>query len=171
MRALTVAVLMLGLGCTKAEAPGATAAAAPKGKGEAAASKRAAEAGPKVRADAFEVSLASSGTYAAGAKGEVLVSLSARPGFHVNADYPVRFTPAEGSAVTFAAPSMNLKESLTYVPCAEHPEESCSASTALSFTAGAAGPATVAGTLAFSVCNPEQCLIEKQPLALAVTVN
>jgi hypothetical protein len=168
MRALTVAVLMLGLGCTKAEPEGASASALPKGE-TASAVKGA--GGPKVEAAAFEVSLEPSGAYAAGAKSAVLVSLSARPGFHVNADYPVRFTAAPGSAVTFDAPTMNLKESLKYKPCAGHPDESCSATTMLSFTAPAAGPTTVAGTLAFSVCNPDQCLIEKQPLALALTVN
>lgn len=165
MRARLLAVVVLGLllGCSKAkEAP---ATGAPVAKPAAAA------AGPRVEAAAFEVSLSPSGSYAAGAKGDVLLQLTARPGFHVNADYPVRFTASEGSGVRFAAPSLNLKETLRMTPCADHPEESCSATTALSFTALAAGPATVAGTLAFSVCNPEQCLIEKQPLALAVTVN
>jgi hypothetical protein len=39
------------------------------------------------------------------------------------------------------------------------------------FTPSEAGERTISGTFKFSVCTEEQCLIKKQELALAVTVE
>jgi hypothetical protein len=130
-------------------------------------------AAPASRAEgaAWQVELSQSGDLVAGSAGAVQVSIGARPGFHVNPDYPVKFTPSDESTVTFASKAIALGEALKREPCEGHPDEACRASGLVSFTTGNAPSAVVAGTLAFSVCSAEQCLIEKQPLRVSVPVR
>jgi len=120
---------------------------------------------------AWLVELSLAGDLVAGAPGAVVVSISAKPGFHVNPDYPMKFTPSDESTVTFAAKAIALGEAVTREPCHGHPDEACRASAPVSFTTRNAPSVTVAGTLAFSVCSAEQCLIEKQPLRVSAPVK
>ena len=41
----------------------------------------------------------------------------------------------------------------------------------LGFTAAATGETRLSGTVAFSVCNPDRCLIEKVPLTATVAAR
>jgi hypothetical protein len=54
-------------------------------------------------------------------------------------------------------------------PCADHPEETCTVSSPLPFTTPRIGEARLTGTVAFSVCNPDRCLIEKVRLSVVVS--
>ncbi|MBL9037240.1 MAG: hypothetical protein JNG84_01875 [Archangium sp.] len=126
---------------------------------------------PRVEAETYAVTLAPVGPYPPTSAGEVIVSIEARAGYHVNADYPVKFTTAKDATVTFASPAIPLRDVLHKTPCEKQPTEACAASAKVPFTAGAAGDAVVAGTLAFSVCSAEQCLIEKVPLRLTLSVR
>jgi hypothetical protein len=121
-----------------------------------------------VDGEAWRVSLDASGEYRAGQLASARLRISAKPGYHVNLDYPTVFRPAASKGVDFAADRVPLGAALTRVACADHPGEACEVSAPVSFKVRAKGPVRVAGTLAFSVCNPERCLIEKVPLALAL---
>lgn len=91
----------------------------------------------------------------------------AKEGYHVNPDYPVAFKPAPESTVTFASERLALGTG-TRTPCAApHEADACQAAFDVPFTA-APGAQTVQGTLAFSVCSADTCLIEKMPLTLAL---
>lgn len=90
--------------------------------------------------------------------------------YHVNRDYPVAFRPDPASVGAFGAERLPLAEAAERTPCASHPGEACTLAAPLRFTPAAAGPLSVSGTLAFSVCNPQVCLIEKVPVALQVAV-
>jgi hypothetical protein len=81
------------------------------------------------------------------------VVLTARGGFHINPQYPLRFSYANGAVIERAR--------FTFEPCAKEPKESCVG------RAPVPTPASlrIDGTLYFSVCDPERCLIEKIPLA------
>ncbi len=114
----------------------------------------------------FEVTLVAKGSYTANQPGVAHVHFAARNGFHVNPEYPAKFTFAKDSSVTFAAASVPLLDVMEKRPCADHAEETCEATAPISFTIGAAGPLKVAGVVALSVCNPERCLIEKVPVEL-----
>lgn len=114
----------------------------------------------------FEVTLIAKGSFTANQPGVAHVHVVAHDGFHVNPEYPAKFTFARDSNVTFAAASVPLLDVMEKTPCAEHAEETCEATAPISFTSGAAGPLKVAGVVALSVCNPEQCLIEKVPVEL-----
>jgi hypothetical protein len=98
----------------------------------------------------------------------VSVQVSSRGGYHVNLDYPMAFRPSAESTVTFEGARIPLRPSSTS-PCEGRPKESCSVTLDLPFVAPAAGEARLDGTLAFSVCSAERCLIEKVPLGTRIT--
>ncbi len=52
-------------------------------------------------------------------------------------------------------------------PCAAKAEDTCESTSALAYSNGAPGQ-RVAGTVQFSVCEPEKCLIEKVKVASAI---
>lgn len=84
------------------------------------------------------------------------VVITAKAPLHVNPDYPTAFKPDpgepkfEGERVTLTA---DVKK-----PC-EKADETCEVHAPLAWTAAAGQQ--VSGTVLFSVCQPEKCLIEK----------
>lgn len=102
---------------------------------------------------------------AAGAGGAFAVELhlASRAGFHVNLDYPMAFLPSPGSTVTFREARMPLAPKAR-TPCPGRAQESCAVTLELPYAAPEKGEARLAGTLAFSVCSEERCLIQKVPL-------
>jgi hypothetical protein len=104
----------------------------------------------------------------AGQPATAWVIVEARGAYHLNRDYPMSFRRDATATVTFEGERVALGDGAAHTPCADHPGDGCGVSAPLRFTARAAGEARLAGTVAFSVCNPERCLIEK--VALAATV-
>lgn len=146
---------------SQAPAAGAApAAAAPVGSPAAAG-----EARP------FEVSLVPPAVVRRGEAATARVVITAKGAYHVNKDYPLAFRPEPGSTAAFGAERIPLGEKAERTPCAAHAEDACSVAAPLPFTLAAAGPATLAGTVAFSVCTAEICLIEKAPLTMAVVAR
>ncbi|MFT3712268.1 MAG: hypothetical protein QM817_31875 [Archangium sp.] len=121
-------------------------------------------------ANPFSLSIAAKGAVAAGQGGSALINVAAKDGFHVNPDYPVAFKVTPSSTVKFSGDRVPLTASKK-TPCAEKAEDSCAAEFELPFTAQEAGAAKLDGIIAFSVCSAEKCLIQKEPLTLALTVN
>jgi hypothetical protein len=99
------------------------------------------------------------------------VIVRARGRYHVNREYPMSFRPDATASATFEGERVALGDGATLTPCADHPGDGCSVSAPLRFTARSAGEARLAGTVAFSVCNPERCLIEKVPLSATVAAR
>lgn len=160
---LLVVVLLSVGGCKKDEA------AAPAPASTAAPTTPAGPAGASVDAPEYAVTL-SAPALKAGAEAQATFAISAKGTFHVNPDYPLAFTPAGSQNVKFAAEKVKLAFG-DKTPCAAKAEDACAVAVPLAVTAEQAGPGKVAGTLAFSVCDPERCLIQKVPLALAVTAE
>lgn len=151
----TVALVIVA--CTRQEAAPPPARAAPPA------------AAPKEKAVAYDVALQVSVAPKGEDPGEVTASIKARDGFHINADYPMNFQPAGGDAgVSFEKARYELKENVEKAGCAGAAEEICELKAKIPFRAAGAGARKVAGVLAFSVCNPEQCLIEKVQVAADV---
>lgn len=115
---------------------------------------------------AYEVTFAVDGAPVAGAEAQAVARLTARPGYHVNPDYPLSFQPdpADGGA-RFAHGRYALKESVEKTACAEAASDTCAVRAKVPFVAGSAGQHVVSGIFAFSVCSPERCLIEKVPVS------
>jgi hypothetical protein len=77
------------------------------------------------------------------------VALTARAGFHINPQYPMKFSYANGAVIERAR--------FTFEPCAREPKESCVARAPVIMPASL----KIDGVLAFSVCDAERCIIEK----------
>jgi hypothetical protein len=105
-----------------------------------------------------------------GAPARFDVELVARGGFHVNEEYPLSFRPLPSAAADFAKPRFDRGDGLVLEPCAAGAAEACRARLPIAFTPRTAGAVSVGGTLSFSVCSAEKCLIRKVDLAVPVEV-
>jgi len=126
-------------------------------------------AGPRAEGEAFEVRLEPPAGAKAGEAATARLVVKARGPYHVNRDYPMSFRPDAASTAAFDGERVALGQGAERTPCADHAGEACTISAPLRFTALKAGEVRLAGTVAFSVCNPERCLIEKVPLAATVS--
>lgn len=106
-----------------------------------------------------------------GAPATVAVRVVARNGFKVNEEYPLHFVPAASETVTFAKTRFDRRDGLALEPCAPGKTDMCIARLPVAFTPTATGTLTIAGTLKFSVCDPERCLIEHVDLAAPIEVG
>lgn len=100
------------------------------------------------------------GKYEVGKPASLTAVLTAQGEYHCNDKYPYKFTldPAP-SGVSFPSNvvkgmAVTAKRSTMSIP----------------FSASEKGAKTISGTLAFSVCNADRCLIEKQKLSITVNV-
>jgi hypothetical protein len=110
-------------------------------------------------APAWAVTLALPSPLRAGVAATATFQLIARAGHHVNLEYPTAFKPDARSNVTVAGPRVALATVGTR-PCPGRPGETCELTLALPFTPGAA-QRRLSGTVLFSVCTAERCLIER----------
>jgi hypothetical protein len=158
VRQLSLAALVLA-SCARESAPPAAPPPAPP-----AAQK------PEPREQHYEVSLASPALKAGQESSAATITVTAKDGFHVNPEYPVSFRPEGSEAVKFSGERVPLTPS-TKTPCEAKAEDACKVEFPLPLTPEKAGPAKVAGIVAFSVCSEDKCLIEKVPLSLAIKVD
>lgn len=114
--------------------------------------------GARVETDQYVVALS------AGAA-EGTVTITAKAPLHINPDYPTAFRPDPGP-VTFDAPKIPLGQE-SKKPCAHKAEDTCESSSSIKYASASRG-AKVSGTVLFSVCEPEKCLIEKAQVAAAI---
>ena len=127
--------------------------------------------GPRAEGEAFQVALEAPAAAAPGQGAAARVVITARGPYHVNRDYPMAFRPDASSRSAFAADRMALGAGAVRTACKDFPGEDCSVSLPLEFTAAAGGETRLSGTVAFSVCNPDRCLIEKVPLSATVAAR
>jgi hypothetical protein len=146
--------------------PAPPGAAAPSAAAPATA---ASKAGPRAESETYDVALQPPASAKVGQPATARVVVTARAPYHVNREYPMAFRPDASATAAFDGERVALGEGAEPTPCTDHPGEACTLSAPLRFTPRAAGEARLAGTVAFSVCNPERCLIEK--VALAATVD
>jgi hypothetical protein len=106
---------------------------------------------------------------AAGTDVTALVHVAGRGHFHVNADYPIAFTPDAVDGLRFKATRIALSDSAERTPCAGSDKDTCELRAKVPLTADKT--AKLSGVLAFSICEPEQCLIKKARLAVDVPVR
>ena len=160
MKRIALAVLVAICGCKKDPQPAAAIAPAP-------ASEKNQK---KPDSDTYSVSLSAQGPYAAGKPGSVTFNVAAKAGYHVNPEYPMVFKPQGHQGVTFAEERFKLTWGST-TPCPGRAEEACEVQLPIALTPEKAGPAVVSGLVAFSVCNPQHCQIEKLPLSVSIEVQ
>jgi hypothetical protein len=117
--------------------------------------------GPVVADEPFQAWLQAISPVSAGAAATVEAVLVANPPYHCNPEYPHKFKLGAAPA-GIAYPEATVKgmqvtpsRSVLKVP----------------IQAQSPGKATVSGTLQFSVCDDERCLVEKRDLSLALEVK
>lgn len=96
-----------------------------------------------------------------GAPAQLEAVLVAKAPYHCNPDYPHKFK------LNAAPAGLSYPEELVR-GMQVSPERGV---LRIPVLAKSAGPATVSGTLSFSVCNDERCLVEKKELSLALQVK
>ena len=117
-----------------------------------------------------EVSLLARGPYTAGLDASVAFTVTAKPGFHVNPEYPMVFKPQGHSGVAFASERLKLAWAAK-TPCQDRADQACAVEVMIPLVPQEAGKAVVAGLVAFSVCNLQGCQIEKLPVSLDIDVK
>jgi hypothetical protein len=110
-------------------------------------------------AAAWAVTLALLSPLRAGVAATATVQLIARAGHHINLEYPAAFRPDDRSTVTFDGARVPLAVGASS-PCPGRAGETCEQTLALPFTP-AKGRSRLSGTVLFSVCTAERCLIER----------
>jgi hypothetical protein len=111
--------------------------------------------------DAYSVWLEVAGPVRAGQSAYARVVLVAKPPYHPNPDYPYRFQLDPPS------PPLGFRE-----PVARGMEiNGARGVLRIPFSASAPGTVRISGTLAFSVCNDDRCLLERRWLVVDVPVE
>ncbi len=141
-------------GCKQSEASPAREQAEP-------AAAPAVAAGPKVDNPNYNVVFRAEGPYQQGKEGTAEVVVEAKGEYHINDQYPFRFTPKEGEGASFKGPvgregaAVEKTKVVLKVP----------------FTPTRAGEVKLAGKISLSVCSDKQCLMEKQELEVTANVK
>lgn len=117
--------------------------------------------GSKAEADAYVAELVV-GEAKAGAKATYKVTLKPKAGFHINAQFPMRFKTDTSDDVTYTKAILKREDG-------EFTETE--GSFTLEFVASKTGRHSVGGTLSLSVCNDANCLMEKVALSGDVDVK
>jgi hypothetical protein len=109
--------------------------------------------GTSASSDSFSLSISAPSPVRAGQSANAAIVLAARAPYHCNPKYPYKFAVDGGSTIK----GMSVSEK--------------SASMAVPFTPSQKGRTTVSGTLSFSVCTADKCLIEKRKLSVSVDAD
>lgn len=154
-----------GAAPTPSTAPAAGSAPAARATGSTAAPSPTSQAEPTLGAivndDAFSTWLQAPSPAPVGAATYVEAILVAKAPYHCNAEYPHKFKLGAPSAgVTYPEGTVRGMQVT--------PERSV---LRIPFQAANAGLVKVAGTLSFSVCTEERCLVEKRDLSLDLEVK
>jgi hypothetical protein len=162
----TVALALLGLvtGCREASGT--------EGGGLSSAPTAAVVASPVAAASAASNTVATNkpftvtgrllGAYKVGQPGSFEVELVAGSGFKVNQEYPIKFKTEPTDTVDYPLPVVGKDGAKL---------EKTHAVVTVPFVPKSTGSKVLRGRLSFSVCTAEQCLVDKQDLALSVDVG
>jgi hypothetical protein len=142
-------------GCKNEDAAKATYAATGAPTGEVAPTTVAKVAQSSYDEAAFALQMVAGNPIKSGETGELTVTLTSKPPFHVNAEYPHRFKVAKtkgGNApkATISSDSARLKPTKLELSVPVVSEQ--------------VGPGELEGEFSFSVCTDEKCLMEKRQL-------
>jgi hypothetical protein len=159
---VTLLALALALaGCGK------DSAAATRGPG---ASSEKVAVGPHADGDHFSVDAAPVGACAAGAECAIAIKVTVRDDFHVNPEYPHKFTAQDAAGVEFLGKDPG-KKNVFSKPAGDFASSDPKSGVLTVRFKSQAGSPTVAGTLKLGVCSDQNCLLPVVDLAVPVTVR
>jgi hypothetical protein len=127
--------------------------------------------GPHVDGSHYTIDVAPASDCQAGANCAIVVKLAVSGEYHVNQQYPYKFTAAPAGNVTYlgtdaAGPNVFTKTAGDFAIGDEK-----TATMTIKFKVAQKGPATVGGTFKLSVCSSQNCLLEQQDVSLNVTAK
>jgi len=106
----------------------------------------------------------------AGAECKVTVKLEALGEFHINKEFPYKFTANEAAGVEFHGAS-DTKRVFSKANGDFKEEGEKVATMTLKFKPAKAGNVTIGGVYAMSVCSPGKCQLEKSEISVTVPVK
>ena len=117
---------------------------------------------PSYKEEAFSLSLEAPSAVSAGKEAVFKVILTAAGGYKVNDEYPLKFQFTQTAKVLPKKATVRKEDAMLEKQRAELP---------LPVTIESPGKHKVSGTLSFSVCTDERCLIEKRDLSVDVDAS
>jgi hypothetical protein len=153
MSSKTLVVLFAALTACSDASTSSTGAASSAPTGSAAPAAK----GPQP----FDAKLIVGPKYKAGQDASVTLQIDAKDGYHVNPEYPIKFT--------LAAPEAGVEYPTPVVRDAKRTETQ--ATLAVPFKVASPGQKKVGGEASLSVCTPEKCVMAKVPLEATVVVE
>ncbi len=131
---------------------------------QASAESASVKGGPRVDAETYTAEIKGSGAYKAGQEGTVEITITPKPPYHINGQYPYKFKTVDPAPDGLSFPKKILKrEDGTF--------SEKQGSFKVPFLATKAGKAKISGTLHLSVCSDANCVMEKQDLEVEVDVK
>lgn len=163
-----IAVCAIALGCQRS-APDTGAAPAPS----ASAAASALVPVPYFEHPNYAITLQADGPFKKGQPASFKVILRSKAGFHINEEYPTKFSAAVSPEVTYPTPKLARAaqpEAFKLVACPSG-NDHCSLELTVKFTPEQAGSFKVGGELSLGVCNKDNCIFDKRALAVDVTAS
>lgn len=103
-----------------------------------------------------------------GSNARLEVVVTTRAGYHLNDDYPLNFRPKASASAAFERPRVDRADGMAFERCERDAAHSCTARIPVTFTPKVVGAVEVGGTVAFSACDPDRCIIKKVDLTVPV---
>jgi hypothetical protein len=119
------------------------------------------------------VQLEAAGPYKKDRASSFKVIVHAKGEFHVNDEYPARFSASSAPGIAYAASKLaraSQPDAFVAKPCASG-KDTCVLEVSVSFTPEQSGMAELGGELSFGLCRQDNCTVEKRALRRAVSVE
>ncbi len=162
--AVVSAAALLVAACARAQATDSSHPAA----GSTPASRPA--PGPHVDGDHFSVDASLVGPCAANAECTVAIKLTVRDDFHVNAEYPHKFTATDAPGVEYLGKDAAKKQVFSK-PAGDFAQTDPKSGVLTVRFKAQPGPHVIGGTLKIGVCSDQNCMLPQVELAVPVTVS
>jgi hypothetical protein len=127
-------------------------------------------AGPHVDGKNYVID-AVPGDCTAGANCAVTVKLAAQGEYHINQQYPYKFTATQAAGVTYLGADTNGPNVFTKTAGDFAIGDEKTATMNVKFKAGQKGTVAIGGTFKLSVCSAQNCQLEQQDVSVNVTVK
>jgi hypothetical protein len=167
-RALPALALLVGLACGCGKAARTTDAVS---KPEPAVPAHAAACGHSFCSDHFFVDIDPGSPCAPGAACTAKVTLAAVGAFHINDEYPYKFTAREAPGLRALGTDAAGANVFSKAAGDWRKSEEKIGTMNVKWSSDTAGDKTLAGVLKLSVCSAESCLLDQAPLQATVAVR
>ncbi len=129
------------------------------------------QAGPHIDGNHFTLDAAPAADCTAGGNCAVAVKLAATGDYHINQQFPYKFTAAPAAGITYLGSDAQNPQVFSKTAGDFSIDGEKNATMTVKFKAAQKGAVSIAGTFKFSVCSAQNCQLEQQDVAVSVTVK